>query len=265
MKSTLRLLALCLSLAGPVGAQTLDDLAQLQVLPGWRTAQGTHMAALRITLVPGWKTYWRAPGDAGIPAQFDWGGSDNLGAVAIHWPVPQVFGQNGYTSVGYLEQVVIPIEFTPLQADRAIALRGTVSMGVCEHVCVPVTARIAADLPRGETRKDARIVAAINDRPMTAREAGASPVRCDVAAQSDGLRLTAQVDLPPLGGDEFVVVELPGAPVWISQATTRRAGATLEASVDILPDGGAPLALDRSRLRFTLLGQRGAVDIHGCG
>ena len=47
-------------------AQSLDGVAQLDVLPGWETRNGTHMAGLRITLAPGWKTYWRAAGDAGI-------------------------------------------------------------------------------------------------------------------------------------------------------------------------------------------------------
>ena len=64
----------------------LDEVVSASVLTGWRMENGHHMAALRITLAPGWKTYWRAPGEAGIPPRFDWTGSDNLSAVTVHWP-----------------------------------------------------------------------------------------------------------------------------------------------------------------------------------
>src|SRR5690606_16306285 len=135
---------------------------------------GTHMAALRVTLASGWKTYWRAPGDAGIPAQFDWSESDNLGAVALHWPTPSVFHQNDMTSVGYHNQVVIPIELTPRRSGGPIALSAQIEMGVCEDICIPVSVRVSAVLPATPTRPDARIRAALADRPMTAREAGAA-------------------------------------------------------------------------------------------
>ena len=54
-------------LAFPAVAQGIDKLAQLEVLDGDRLSDGTYQGALRLTLKDGWKTYWRAPGDAGIP------------------------------------------------------------------------------------------------------------------------------------------------------------------------------------------------------
>ena len=53
-----------------VSAGPPEDVVQIEVLPGWQTASGTQMAALRLTLAPGWKTYWRAPGEGGIPPAF---------------------------------------------------------------------------------------------------------------------------------------------------------------------------------------------------
>jgi len=239
-------------------------MARLDILPGWRTDTGTHMAAIRVTLAPGWKTYWRTPGDAGIPAQFDWAASDNLGAVLLHWPVPEVFHQNGMTSIGYHDQVVIPVELTPRRAGKPIALSARIDMGVCEDICVPVSAQVGADLPAGPVRPDARIRVALADRPMTAREAGVSHVTCTVSPAAQGLSVTATLDMPTMGGAEFVVMELPGAPVWVSEAETSRSGGTLIATSDIVPGRGTALTLDRSRLRFTVLGTRGAVDIQGC-
>ncbi|MCX8508161.1 MAG: protein-disulfide reductase DsbD family protein, partial [Rhodobacteraceae bacterium] len=74
------LLSAVLALAAPLAqAQPVpDNLLKAEILPGWRTESGSQMAALRLTMAPGWKTYWRAPGDAGIPPRFDWTGSANL-------------------------------------------------------------------------------------------------------------------------------------------------------------------------------------------
>ncbi len=58
--------------AVPALAQDQFDLPVTgQVLEGWVRADGTRMAAVQLDLEPGWKTYWRAPGDAGIPPSFD--------------------------------------------------------------------------------------------------------------------------------------------------------------------------------------------------
>ncbi|MFY8145805.1 MAG: protein-disulfide reductase DsbD domain-containing protein, partial [Rhodobacter sp.] len=86
LKHCLALVLALACLSHPARAMTQDDLLSAEVLPGWRTEQGTHMAALRLTLAPGWKTYWRSPGDAGIPPLFNWSGSQNLSGVRVHWP-----------------------------------------------------------------------------------------------------------------------------------------------------------------------------------
>ncbi|RVT82277.1 hypothetical protein DXV76_17530 [Rhodobacteraceae bacterium CCMM004] len=259
----LRIAALCLA-ALPAAAQSLDTVAALDILPGWRD-EGGHVAALRIQLAPGWKTYWRAPGDAGIPPTFDWRGSENLKSVEVHWPTPEVFHQNGMTSVGYRDGVILPFRLVPRDPSRPIRLRAKVDMGVCEDVCIPLTREIVADLPAGGGRPDARIRAALADRPLSAAEAGVASVRCEVAPLRDGVALTAEVAVPPMGGGEFAVFELPDRRVWVSEADMERRGGTLTARVELIPPRGAAFALDRSAVRLTLLGRRGAVDIRGCG
>jgi DsbC/DsbD-like thiol-disulfide interchange protein len=74
---------------------------------------GGHMAAVELQLAPGWKTYWRSPGDAGIPPSFDWSGSENVKSVRLHWPAPEVFEANGMQTIGYHERLVLPVEITP--------------------------------------------------------------------------------------------------------------------------------------------------------
>jgi DsbC/DsbD-like thiol-disulfide interchange protein len=240
-----------------------EDVIEVEVLPGWRTADGTHMAGLRFTLSPGWKTYWRAPGDAGIPPLFDWAGSENIGGAEFHWPVPEVFHLNGMMSLGYSGQVVIPVELSPAEPGEELHLSGTVDLGVCEDICVPMTLSFSADLP-AEGERDASITAALVDRPLTVEEAGVTAAHCDMVPSDGGMVLTASVRMPPDGGDEVVVIE-PGVPgVWVSEARTWWQDEWLMAEVSMVSADTAPMAIDRSALRITVLGASGAVDIHGC-
>lgn len=257
------LLALFVAAAAPALAGPPEDVISVEVLPGWRTQDGTHMAGLRFTLAPGWKTYWRAPGDAGIPPAFAWTGSENIGAAEFHWPVPEVFHLNGMMSIGYSGQVVIPVEVTPSDEGGPVHLSGTVDLGVCEHVCVPMTLAFDAVLPVDGGR-DAAITASLVDRPLTAAEAGVTAARCDAVPTEGGLALTAALQLPPDGGDEVVVIETGDAGIWVSEAQTRWQDGWLMAEVEMIAADGLPVSIDRSDLRITVLGASGAVDILGC-
>jgi hypothetical protein len=257
-------LPVVLPVAFTASAQVPEDMVRAEMLSGWRMENGAHISALRLTLAPGWKTYWRAPGDGGIPPLFDWTGSGNLSAVTVSWPVPEVFYLNGMRSVGYSEVVTIPIEFRPAEDGAPIAVSGRIEIGVCQDICVPVSLAVAADLaPEGVS--DPRIAAALDDRPMTRQEAGVKGVDCVLEPISDGLRLTATITMPQLGPDEETVVELTGAPVWVSEPDVTRRGATLRAVADLVPPEAAPFALERDALRFTVISDGQAVDIRGCG
>lgn len=250
--------------AGAARAEVPADLVTLDVLPGWRTADGTHMAGVRLRLAPGWKTYWRAPGEAGIPPAFHWDGSVNVAAAALHWPVPHVFHQSGYQSIGYAEEVVIPVEVTAASPGQPAHIAGVVEIGVCHDICVPVTLSFAADLPQGEGHRDAAIVAALVDRPMTAEEAGLRTIGCAMTEVGGTLVLTARMELPATGAAEVVVFESADPALWIAEPVVQREGGVLTATAELHPPPGEPVALDRAGLRITVLGDGRAVDIRGC-
>lgn len=233
------------------------------VLDGWRMADGRQVSAIRLTLAPGWKTYWRAPGDAGIPPLFNWSGSRNLKGVSISWPTPKVFDQNGMRSIGYADQVILPLHVSPKTAGSPIHLKLKLEVGVCQDICVPETLRLNAVLNASSTRPQPAIAGALADRPFTASEARAKGVTCTISPISDGLKLSARLTLPSTGGHEVVVVEAGQPGIWVSQAKTARNGKTLDATVEMVGDGG-PFALNRSNLRFTVLGKNRSVDLRGC-
>jgi DsbC/DsbD-like thiol-disulfide interchange protein len=259
----IRIAALLALLAAPALATTQDDVLAARLLPGWQMSSGAHMAAVDLTLAPGWKTYWRSPGDAGIPPTFDWTGSENVASVRIHWPAPEVFHTNGLQTIGYHERLVLPVEVTPVDPSRPMRLSLKMELGVCDKICLPALVDLASDLS-APGAPDATIKAALAQRAATAQEAGISRVACQVDPIADGLRLTARLGLPDPGLPEVVAFETADREVWVSEAVTQRQGGELVSMTELVPPNGAPFALDRSKVTMTILAASGAVEVLGC-
>ena len=254
------------ALAAPLAAQTADVVG-VSLLPGWQTAQGDHVAGLAIRLAPGWKTYWRSPGDAGIPPQIDWSGSVNLDQAAIRWPVPTAFDINGMTSIGYDRDVILPLHVAPQNAAAPVRLDAQIALGVCETICVPVHVHVTLDLPpqRGpQTAVDPHLVTALDALPQTATAAGVGRVTCRVTPTLSGLRVLAEVAMPPLGPTEIAVMETADPDIWVGEAITRRDGDVIRIEADMEHVAGQALALDWSGVRLTVLAGARGVDIVGC-
>ncbi|SEN25873.1 Thiol-disulfide interchange protein, contains DsbC and DsbD domains [Pseudorhodobacter antarcticus] len=253
-------LVACL-MGGPVHAQ--PDVLRADLRAGWQTEGGGQMVAFHLTLQDGWKTYWRAPGDAGIPPHFDWSGSQNVKSVRFHWPRPEVFHVGGMQSIGYSHELVLPVEVVPIDPTKPVNLRAAVDVGVCSDICVPASFQVGANLPRPGVA-DATIRRALGQRPSTAKEAGVTGVTCEVTPQKDGLRVTAVLTMPSTGGPEVVVLE-PGLPgVWVSPADVTRNGGQLRAVVDMVGPTGGAFGLQRDAIVVTVLGKHRAVEVKGC-
>jgi DsbC/DsbD-like thiol-disulfide interchange protein len=261
MKTAALFLALTLSL--PAHGMTQDELLRANLLPGWRMDSGHHMAGLSLALAPGWKTYWRSPGEAGIPPEFDWSGSQNVRAVYVHWPSPVVFHTNGMQTVGYDGGVILPLEVVPEVPGQPVVLRARVGMGICKDICMPAEVLVSADLV-APGADPGGIRAALKAQPASAAQAGVGRVSCAVEPIADGLRLTATVEIATQGGEEAMVMEPADRSIWVGEAMTSRQGGTLTSVAEMVAATGAPFALDRSSLRLTVLGGARAVQIEGC-
>lgn len=251
-----------LLLATSAQAQSLEEVASLDIIPGWQTADGTQIVGLRITLQPGWKTYWRAPGDGGIPPQISFDAGTQVAAAQFHWPVPEVFDQNGVRSIGYDSSVVLPLEFQ-IDDGEAFSLSGTLDIGVCKEVCVPVSLPFdTAVAPTGG--RDPAILAALLNRPLSAAEASVASVTCRIMPSDDGISLSASITMPGAAGTQTVVIETNDPLVWVSEPDVTREGDVLTATSDLVHVSGEGFLLDRSGVRITVLGRGAAVDIQGC-
>ena len=109
----------------------------------------TLRLGLQFRMQPGWKIYWRSPGDAGLPPVADWTGSDNVDAVSMQWPVPKRFEIFDIGTLGYEDAVVFPLTVTPIHPGAPIQLNGEIDFLVCEEICIPGHASVSLDLPSG--------------------------------------------------------------------------------------------------------------------
>ncbi len=143
------------ALAG-AGASPWASTEQSQVrLISALTAVGDRASlslGLHIRLEPGWKTYWRSPGDAGFPTLLDWSGSSNLAAAELHWPAPERFRIFGLETFGYVDEVVLPVTLSLARPGQAAALKVRVDYAICKDICIPHEAELALDLGAGAAR-----------------------------------------------------------------------------------------------------------------
>jgi len=143
------------ALAGPARAQDASPWdkqphAQARLIAGtmMKSADATYLrAGVEIRLDPGWKTYWRDPGDSGVPPTFDFSGSENVKSVTVLWPAPERFpdGAGGH-SIGYVGRLVLPLHVLPQDPARHSALHVKLGYAVCANLCVPAEATLALAL-----------------------------------------------------------------------------------------------------------------------
>lgn len=257
-------LALLPVVAGGVAqANPYADHLAVRLLPGWKQADGSHIAGLEFQLSQGWKTYWRAPGDAGVPPVFDWSASQNVARVDVIWPTPHVFWQNGMRSIGYSDRVVLPLRIEP-SGSGAVHLDGVLQVGICSDICVPLHVDLSTLLLPPQGRRDPAIAASLAERPFSGAEAGVRDVTCQVEPKGRKMRLRAEIVMPAAGADEVVVVETRDPNLWVSEAKTRRQGDHLTAEAVIMPMSGGAMMFDRSSLNLTVLGGGQTIEIEGC-
>lgn len=235
-----------------------------EILHGWQLPDGTRMAAIKLTLAPGWKTYWRSPGDTGIPPEIDWSRSRNLGSVGITWPAPSVYREGGVVTIGYKDQVILPVTLAPRRGGEPLKLNTTLNIGVCSDICIPHQMKLKATIADGNLVPTPAIAAALAARPYSAKEAGVRDAICALRPTADGLEITAKLTMPSTGAGEVVVIE-PGQPnIWMSETDVRRNGSQLTATGDLMATNGGAIAIDRSRVKITVISGSKAVEINGC-
>ena len=224
----------------------------------------TLRAGVELRLGPGWKTYWRYPGDSGVPPAFDFSKSDNIKSVAILWPAPHRFTDDSGASIGYKSGVMFPLHIVPENPKRPVTLRLALDYAVCEKICIPAKGAATLELARASSPHESRLAAAEAQVPKPARIGAASPfgivaVRREPASPHP--RILVEVTAPAAAAlDLFVegpaddwALPLP-APVPGASPGRRRFAFDL----DGVPPGATAIG---ARLRFTLVSGENAIEV----
>lgn len=232
------------------------------VAGGAAKSGGGRLAGLEIAMADGWKTYWRMPGDGGVPPQFDWSGSTNVASVNVLYPAPTRMAEAGGEVLGYKHAVLFPIEVKPQDPGKPVALKLALEFGICRDICVPATANLEALLPPdGKSAHSAAIAAAMGrvPRPPAERRPTDPELRQVTVGNGEaGARLHIVAAFPGgKGGDVFVeapdglYVPLPRRQAQDADGVVRFAAA--------LP-GDLVRDLKGKTLTLTLVSETGATE-----
>jgi DsbC/DsbD-like thiol-disulfide interchange protein len=148
----------------------------VRLLAGSRSGS-VLLGGIAVQLDPGWKTYWRTSGDSGVPPRFDFSKSDNIEAVTVLWPAPKKFDDGGGgNSLGYHNQVVLPLRIVPKNTDKPVTLRADISYAVCEKLCIPVEASTELTFASVASTEDSILSAALDTVPKPASVGDPNPL-----------------------------------------------------------------------------------------
>lgn len=208
---------------------------------------GVRVAGIEIRLDPHYKTYWRTPGDSGLPPDFDWSSSTNVRSVAVAWPAPTRFEDSAGSSIGYKDRVVLPLTVTPENPAKPVVLDLRLDYAVCEQVCIPAHAE--ARLPLGGARVStvhgARIEEALAEVPeRRTLSATALPGIRSARAAPDGGIIVVDAQVPDTKGLVDIFAEGPegwtfSAPLAVStEAIPGGHRVAYRIKVDGRPTGG---------------------------
>jgi DsbC/DsbD-like thiol-disulfide interchange protein len=188
-----------------------DTHSAVRLLAGSRSG-AVLLGGIAFQLQDGWKTYWRTPGDSGVPPRFDFSKSDNVEAVTVMWPAPRQFDDGaGGTSLGYKHQVVLPLRIVAKNPEKPLTLRAEINYAVCDKLCVPVEAKAELAFASVASTEDSALSEALNTVPKPANIGDPNPVTIrDV--KRDGNNVEVDVAAPETK-DLSLYVEGP-TPDW---------------------------------------------------
>jgi DsbC/DsbD-like thiol-disulfide interchange protein len=153
-----------------------DGHSAVRLLAGSRSG-AVLLGGIAFQLQPGWKTYWRTPGDSGVPPKFEFSKSDNVEAVTVLWPAPKKFDDGaGGVSLGYHDQVVLPLRIVAKNVDKPVTLRAEINYAVCEKLCIPVVANAELAFNSVASTEDSALFAALDTVPKPANVGDPNPL-----------------------------------------------------------------------------------------
>ncbi len=132
---------------------SLSETSKLRLIsPFVQNNSKEFIVGLEYQMKPGWKTYWKSPGDGGFAQKISWENSSNVENVSILWPTPVEFEILGLTSLGYQNDVIFPLEIEIKDVSLNTSLNLHISYLICKEICIPGDARMFLEIPSGKKK-----------------------------------------------------------------------------------------------------------------
>jgi DsbC/DsbD-like thiol-disulfide interchange protein len=179
-----------------------DARSSARLIAGSQLKVDVLRAGVEVRLKSGWHTYWRYPGDAGVPPRFDFTGSQNVKDVQVLWPAPVRIDEAGGSAIGYVGEVIFPLRIVAQDVAKPVVLRLKVDYAICEKLCVPAEAKLELALNKRLASRDAALAVAEAQVPnrVALGEGDALAIR-KVRRESGGARDRVIVDVKGPAGD----------------------------------------------------------------
>ena len=140
---------------------------------------------LEFRLAPGWKIYWRTPGEAGLPPTLDLQMANGAPLQSqIEWPVPKRFNAFGFDNFGYADAVILPVAVRGYDRGAALQIRGQIEALVCSDICVPLAGALRLDLADGPAEPSSMAMVIAQFAAKVPRIDALSPIKIATAWQS---------------------------------------------------------------------------------
>ncbi len=183
--------------------------AKMRLLDGAVAPDGSRLAAIEIALAPGFKTYWREPGESGVPPTFDWSASDNLKGAQVLFPAPRRFEDPAGFYQGYKAGVILPVRITPAKPGAPVTLALKLDYAVCEKICIPVRGEARLTLPAAPAGSSPRVAAALAAVPVPQAPAEPGDLTVGSASFESRAALRVLVSVPDAEPKAEIFVEGP--------------------------------------------------------
>ena len=189
----MRFLAALLLLIMSTSIATGDGLKKIEILEGWKKSDGSIVYGLKISLKDGWKTYWHTPGPMGLKPQFNFDRSLNIENLSVLWPSPKVFGSSGFESIGYENEVILPIIIQAKVSSNPVNLKIKGRIGICYDVCVPIEFETQSEFKTLSKDINTDLLAALANLPLSPSDLDKNKARCTITFGPTSFEIEADV------------------------------------------------------------------------
>jgi DsbC/DsbD-like thiol-disulfide interchange protein len=255
-------LAPCVAHAADASPWQVDKRAGVRMIAGNPHPDARMRAGVEIKLEPGWKTYWRYPGDSGVPPRFDFSKSQNVKSVAVMWPAPHRHRDESGTTIVYTDDVIFPLRIVAQDPAKPVVLRLKLDYALCDKLCVPADGEAELLLDGSASSLDPALTAAEAAVPTRTKlgDTASLAVRA-VHRETGGAKPRIVVDVA--GPDPIDLFAEGPTPDWALPVPDPVAGAPaglhrFAFDIDGVPPG---VKAEGATLTLTLTSPAGAIEV----